>query len=1039
MRTLLIHLSDIHFKTNDDEVLSRIAAIKNAIRDQIVVSQNVFIVVSGDVVFSGKRVEYDVARHFFTELEKQIKLTKDFIKIDYIVVPGNHDCDFALHKDMRELIIRDIGADATLLEKTDIVNECVKPQKDYFAWASSIQSVQIKNIPEKFVLQRIFNLSDSIKVKFLAYNTAWLSLPEKGHGGIVFPVQFIPGNPEDNTFSLIFSVLHHPYSWIEPEASKAFREVIEQNSNIIITGHEHDASYYEIRYLHRETRQYIPGGVLQGDEKSVFNTLLLDVLDHRMQYTKYTWQDTLYKPEKTDWLEIPPSRALKQDKYVLEKGFIGFLMESGVPFSHSRKSDLTINDIYVFPDLEEFSGQPKGSYINSDKALNYLLDNDRVIIFGPENSGKSSLLRVMFTKYQRRGITSLWIDGKDINTANPEKLKKLFKKMFESAYGNQYWEDYWQLQPDRKALIIDDFQESGLNRKTKLKLFDFIDQHFATALISTSNIYAMREIIEIEKNDFLLSCKHVALSEFGSVARNKLIEKWLRLGQEETIDEAQLDNKMKEIDEKARVILKPSIAPSYPFYILTITQSVDNASSGLPTLSNEDRGSFGFFYEWLITSALHRAPNKIADLNAKYRYLSELAYYMFESNKVEIDLQELGVFHTSYLQKYSLRFIDLSYEDMIADLKTANIFILENGYFKWRYPCIYYYFVARAFNSRLQQPKSEKHVKDIILDLINEIDQEENESILLFLSYLSENPYIRDTLLQAAKQMFSHNEPAELNKDLNFTNKDNFSLSLALPEEPPKGIRRKIHEQEDKDQKRSRADRSSKNEVSIDEQLESMMRANKIVRIMGQIVKNFATSWEGVDKYPLVEESYLLGLRVLKEILTIYAQNMEEFFKEIKDTARYKHDKEMLLLSEDRRYNLSDYELEQTARATLFLLTFLVTSNCVYSIAKHVGSDKLYPTYRDILEKHSSLISVRMIDIAIKLECQYLLPLDSMAELLKDLKHNPVGEAILQRLAYHRITLYEADRVEKQRCCQMLRIRQDDPRFVLSGHKIGKT
>ena len=1044
MPILLIHFSDIHLKAESNEILNRIAHINAAIRDKIADSDNILIVVSGDIAFSGKKEEYNVAQQFFSEFEKQLKAINASAKLEYIVVPGNHDCNFDLHGETRTVLLDSISKNNSLLDKTAILTDCVKPQQYYFEWALSIQSLETTNCAAQFVLQRVFQFPGGINIKFLAYNTAWMTMPEKGHGDIIFPMQLIPQSPEQYNFDLVFSVLHHPYNWIETEASKPFREVIEKSSNIILTGHEHDASYYETRYLGGETRQYIPGGELQskqeGDPKSTFVTMLIDAANRKMKYSQYTWRDTIYHAEEHESLEIPPSRALKQDKFLLQKQFSDLLLKPGVPFSHPRLGqNLTIDDIYVFPDLEELLDKIEGEVIHSNKALDYLLANKKVCVFGPECSGKTSLLKVMFRKYRKNGVIPLLINGKEINTGNPERLRKIFDKAFVEEYGNQYLEDFWQLNPDQRALLLEDLQDCDLNKQAKLKLFDFINDQFGTVLISTSNIFAIQEIVKTEKNDFLMSCKWLALSEFGNVARNKLIQKWLVLGQEDTADEVQLDSKIREVDEKAKIILRPSLAPSYPFYILTIAQSVDNATMGIPTLSNEDRGSFGFFYEWLITTALHLTGRRIADLNAKYRYLSELAYYMFQKQKYAIDSEEMEVLHNSYLAKFSLRRKDLAYEALIDDLISANMLKLTNSQFEFSYPCIYYYFTARALNACLQHPKDEKEAKEIISALVNNIDQEESESILLFLSYLSENPYVRDILLQTAKQMFSQNAPTDLDHDLDFANTKSFSLTLNLPKEKPRELREKIQERQDEEQRKHKVNaRTPTEEEGFDKQLKAMTKAFKMVRIMGQMIKNFATSWEGADKYPLVEESYLLGLRVLKEHLSMCNQTVEDFVKEVKDAIQYKHDADMLKLPENKRYRLTDSQLEIAARATVFSLTASISSTYVYAIAHCVGIDKLEPIYSQILDKHKHLISVRLIDIAIKLKCQTHLPQARIDELLKEIERNYVGFAILQHLVFNRLSLYEADPRERQICCKALQIKENDARLYLADRKIGK-
>jgi hypothetical protein len=133
-----------------------------------------------------------------------------------------------------------------------------------------------------------------------------------------------------------------------------------------------------------------------------------------------------------------------------------------------------------------------------------------------------------------------------------------------------------------------------------------------------------------------------------------------------------------------------------------------------------------------------------------------------------------------------------------------------------------------------------------------------------------------------------------------------------------------------------------------------------------------------------------------------------------------------------------DTELERIAKLTAFVRILHISFTGIFAIAKHVGIKQLYPTYMEILDKYNSLLSVRLIDVAIKLDCQAQLPLKVISDILDDLETNRLGKEILRRLAFNRMVLYETARVEKQRCCQMLGIRQDDPRLYLTGRKIGK-
>lgn len=111
MTVLLIHFSDIHLNTSSNSILSRVSSMKNALKDDLAESDDAVLLISEDIAFSGKSIEYDSARQSLSEFEREIKSIKPSIKLNYIVVTGNHDCSFEpeLHGDTREQVIRDVN------------------------------------------------------------------------------------------------------------------------------------------------------------------------------------------------------------------------------------------------------------------------------------------------------------------------------------------------------------------------------------------------------------------------------------------------------------------------------------------------------------------------------------------------------------------------------------------------------------------------------------------------------------------------------------------------------------------------------------------------------------------------------------------------------------------------------------------------------------------------------------------------------------------------------------------------------------------
>ena len=62
---VIVHIGDIHIRDAHNPVLSRIDRIAAAIRAQQLLASAVFIVVAGDIAYSGKPEEYALAESFF--------------------------------------------------------------------------------------------------------------------------------------------------------------------------------------------------------------------------------------------------------------------------------------------------------------------------------------------------------------------------------------------------------------------------------------------------------------------------------------------------------------------------------------------------------------------------------------------------------------------------------------------------------------------------------------------------------------------------------------------------------------------------------------------------------------------------------------------------------------------------------------------------------------------------------------------------------------------------------------------------------------
>ena len=92
-------------------------------------------------------------------------------------------------------------------------------------------------------------------------NTAWVSTIHEQQGKLFIPIDHLRHIQDwAPTAEIALTMFHHPYNWIEANNAGAFRTILESNSDIILTGHEHEANQYLKDYGGGYKNEYIEGG-----------------------------------------------------------------------------------------------------------------------------------------------------------------------------------------------------------------------------------------------------------------------------------------------------------------------------------------------------------------------------------------------------------------------------------------------------------------------------------------------------------------------------------------------------------------------------------------------------------------------------------------------------------------------------------------------------------------------------------------------------------------------------------------------------------
>tara|TARA_R110000787_G_scaffold67400_1_gene150986 strand:+ start:461 stop:1555 length:1095 start_codon:yes stop_codon:yes gene_type:complete len=198
--------------------------------------------------------------------------------------------------------------------------------------------------------------------------------------------------------------------------------------------------------------------------------------------------------------------------------FFLWLNDTEIELSHRRVSKVILDNVYVVPDLKVLDEDM--DRVSKSVSANHVLEKKNAsLVFGDEQSGKTSLCKYYFKELIKRGYFPLYIQGSDVKSADSAMLISNVSK-------EQYSSEFDYQDAKHKVLIIDNFSNNKLNKKYQNKFVEKIKNEFEKIIIFAidSFQYVSHEIEEL--NDF--ECYEIL--NFGNVKRTELIEKWITLG-----------------------------------------------------------------------------------------------------------------------------------------------------------------------------------------------------------------------------------------------------------------------------------------------------------------------------------------------------------------------------------------------------------------------------------------------------------------------------------------------------------------------------
>jgi hypothetical protein len=1009
MAITIIHLSDIHFRKSGNPVSEMAAQIARAAYSTNVSPEAILVIISGDVAFSGEAEEYKHALGFFTSFQQSLREIDQSVKVLYLAVPGNHDCYLPeKNTKVRESLIggflaslNSSGFDRGLTE------ELLKAQSEYEGFRKALCIGEGGD----GLCEAVSITVGSKNIQVNLYNTALLSQRNEKQGALALPVaHFVEHILLAQQAVLSLSVFHHSYIWLESNSSIEFRNHIERTSDIAFCGHQHYSHDYYKQNSTGERVLYYEAPALQDEnysKTSAFRVLVVDLDQQKEKSVQFRRSRDLYRMvDEVDWRPITINRAIRRE-FRPTKKFEESLNATGHPFYHDVKGQLTLKDIFVYPELRVTKGGSKNEKkeVRGDEITDFVMLAKRVIFQGGTLSGKTTLGKVICSDALRKGVHApIFLSGARIGNALGENLEKLIWRVFEEQYGRDMLDEFQQLPSQERLLIIDDWHRIKLNAEGREECIAQLGKYFGSIALFVDELFQLHELLERSPKT-LIEFDRISLGQFGHKLRGQIIDKWVKLGREFTGEEKQITAEIESKERLVDSVMGKNTLPRYPFIVLFLLQAEQEKKA-----ESAEAGSFGYLYEVLVTTALSQTTGPKAQLEKKYKLLSLVAYEMLKKQEWTMSLATVRKIAADYSKSH---LVTVDIDSILSDLEQTLVLTNLDGNYSFAYSHLFYYFAARYYRDNLdREPELKKEIEHIADNIASNL----NSSIALFIIYFArDSSEIVKRLVSNADRIYADELAATLEEDIQFLNQLCKHPDLDIPEDVNVDENRKKKRELD-DRNEQDIDNMSPKERQASAYSDAMSDVSKFdlaymhIGLLGQVIRNFPGSLPGPEKLMILKATYRLGLRMLGALLRMLEQAIGEFRKLLADA----------LIEKDKRI---EYEKVKDVVSFLVVSTSrLAAVDIISKIAYDIGVADLESAYSQTLEEIGRNAATELIDLAIKLNNLTEFPLNEIKQLHKEFAKSPFPDTVLADICVGRLSLISVERTIRQSVASLFKL-----------------
>ena len=571
-------------------------------------------------------------------------------------------------------------------------------------------------------------------------------------------------------------------------------------------------------------------------------------------------------------------------------------------FPSQRRVEL--KDTFVFPSLSYYA-RTRGGQLREDLAteISHILDKKRVLIHGPEMSGKTTLARHFYLEIIKQSRPVLFVDLQKLS-------EKRIGQLIIDAYQEQFAGDYasWT-QQDGKTIVLD-------NLSSAARAIDFVEyakEHFDRVIVTCQSAVFNAYFSD---DDRLAGFTKLSIEPLTHRQQEKLIRNRIKLMDDQ---ESMTDGYVDQIERHVNsVIISKRIVPRYPFFVLSILQTYESF------IPDTHITSYGHCYYVLIISNLIKSgiPRTDDAINMSFQFAEHLAFHIHTSGG-DTALWDFDSFAREYRDTYIL---PASILNRLQDDEYG--IIAGDGKFRTSY--MYYYFLGRF----LARNSSEQ--KDTIEAMSTRCHVSANYLTLLFIIHHAEDGWIVEDVLLRVMCAFDSVEPAKLGSDETARFGD---IVDALSEN--------ILSEGDVGEERGRERDIRELQDSVEEEIYGLQNGED-----GGVAGEWTTTGFGSECYQAFKSNEILGQILRNKYGTLEKRKVEQIVETIADgglrvvNALLKDEKEIANRAQRLHRELPEYELEEL-RDVLRGISFLWTIANIEMIVGEIN----HPEIRSVVAK----------------------------------------------------------------------------------------